>query len=491
MGDSHHFALNMFSERAENEHRRPSLYKHGNTQEEDIPAMRVGSEYQAQIPDFSASELTPEKGPHAILLWSPTLLKNTLAAENSPLKDENGLNEFLEYATSPLFKYSLDQALGVLFYHNLNLEQALLDLRLFCPLQEEWSFEEKEVFDRGAAYHHKNFKRIKHLLPNKSVAQLVKYYYKWKKTRRRDVMIGRLLATKKDFYSQGYLNSEDELEPTSTTASNTLKGASLSGNYQQAGRKAKRKAGFMFSRYSGGSTQSLKLLGLPPLHTTPASTTATTTATASPSGPSSMVTSEVDESCAPTPDDFIENEEEEGTGKYVCFVPEDTPGISLTLIPLKRCHSCRVTKSPGWRKGPGRAILCNACGLYWKKYNIYRSKKLIQEGKGHKRLGSKPEYKEVKVEETFHPLQYRIDPEMLKTIRTPGNQLAQSVLYEKCFQLEETIRKTCQIVQNFLQQQAQNDSILKQLDIYAEFRQAHLSTLKDHFDSLSKPTLSS
>ncbi|KAI7903784.1 uncharacterized protein BX663DRAFT_505220 [Cokeromyces recurvatus] len=37
------------------------------------------------------------------------------------------------------------------------------------------------------------------------------------------------------------------------------------------------------------------------------------------------------------------------------------------------CYNCHVTKTPLWRRTPDRAhSLCNACGLYYKQYNMHR-----------------------------------------------------------------------------------------------------------------------
>ncbi|CEG84722.1 Putative GATA zinc finger domain-containing protein [Rhizopus microsporus] len=37
------------------------------------------------------------------------------------------------------------------------------------------------------------------------------------------------------------------------------------------------------------------------------------------------------------------------------------------------CYNCHVTKTPLWRRTPDRVhSLCNACGLYYKQYNMHR-----------------------------------------------------------------------------------------------------------------------
>ncbi|KAI8050898.1 GATA123a, partial [Syncephalis plumigaleata] len=37
------------------------------------------------------------------------------------------------------------------------------------------------------------------------------------------------------------------------------------------------------------------------------------------------------------------------------------------------CYNCHVTETPLWRRTVDRAHpLCNACGLYYKQYGVYR-----------------------------------------------------------------------------------------------------------------------
>merc|ERR1712110_454795 len=59
------------------------------------------------------------------------------------------------------------------------------DLASFTPFPEEWSDDDKVLFEQAFQFHGKSFHRIRHFLPGKSIAQLVKYYYSWKKSRTR------------------------------------------------------------------------------------------------------------------------------------------------------------------------------------------------------------------------------------------------------------------------------------------------------------------
>ena len=68
---------------------------------------------------------------------------------------------------------------------------ALQDLANFTPFPDEWSVEDKVLFEQAFQFHGKSFHRIRQMLPDKSIAQLVKYYYGWKKTRTRTSLMDR------------------------------------------------------------------------------------------------------------------------------------------------------------------------------------------------------------------------------------------------------------------------------------------------------------
>ena len=78
------------------------------------------------------------------------------------------------------YGYGIDQALGMLYYHNYDITKAVTDLANFCPLKgllilsgsnkfyclyvlviEDWSMEDKVIFEQAYRFHNKNFHRIK------------------------------------------------------------------------------------------------------------------------------------------------------------------------------------------------------------------------------------------------------------------------------------------------------------------------------------------
>jgi len=142
--------------------------------------VRVGSEYQADIPDCMTSsvnrtevELRGEKEHDDLRMWTP--IPDDLEAK---------VQAFLRLATSK-HGYSLEQAHGLLFWHKCNTDEALLDLTAYTPAPSEWNNEEKEIFSKSAKLSRSreddspNIEEIHKDLPHKSIKSLVDFYYKW------------------------------------------------------------------------------------------------------------------------------------------------------------------------------------------------------------------------------------------------------------------------------------------------------------------------
>ncbi|XP_078505852.1 REST corepressor 3 isoform X2 [Lissotriton helveticus] len=151
----------------------------GSDDEHDV-GMRVGADYQARIPDFDpgATKYT-EKDHGGMLVWSP----------NHNIADAK-LDEYIAIAKEK-HGYNVEQALGMLFWHKHNIEKSLADLPNFTPFPDEWTVEDKVLFEQAFSFHGKSFHRIQQMLPDKTIASLVKYYYSWKKTRSRTSLMDR------------------------------------------------------------------------------------------------------------------------------------------------------------------------------------------------------------------------------------------------------------------------------------------------------------
>lgn len=152
-----------------------------SSEDEREGQIRVGREYQAVPPPFIPKpERRPEQCPErALLVWSPS-------AHISGQK----LDEFIQVAKEK-YGYNAEQALGMLFWHKHDLDRATQDLANFTPFPDEWSVEDKVLFEQAFQFHGKSFHRIRQMLPDKSIAALVKYYYSWKKTRTRTSLMDR------------------------------------------------------------------------------------------------------------------------------------------------------------------------------------------------------------------------------------------------------------------------------------------------------------
>lgn len=71
-----------------------------------------------------------------------------------------------EYITLAKEKYGYngEQALGMLFWHKHDLDRAVLDLANFTPFPDEWSVEDKVLFEQAFQFHGKSFHRIRQMV---------------------------------------------------------------------------------------------------------------------------------------------------------------------------------------------------------------------------------------------------------------------------------------------------------------------------------------
>lgn len=172
--------------------------KNGNTSKatkaksEYEEKIRVGRDYQAVCPELIApTERKPEQlNDRALLVWSPT----------KEIPDDK-LEDYITVAKEK-YGYNGEQALGMLFWHKHDLERAILDLANFTPFPDEWSAEDRVLFEQAFQFHGKSFHRIRQMLPDKSIASLVKFYYSWKKTRSRTSVMDRQEKMKKNDSSE-------------------------------------------------------------------------------------------------------------------------------------------------------------------------------------------------------------------------------------------------------------------------------------------------
>lgn len=71
------------------------------------------------------------------------------------------------------YGYNGEQALGMLFWHKHDLERAMLDLANFTPFPDEWSVEDKVLFEQAFQFHGKSFHRIRQMVGIVSTAHFI------------------------------------------------------------------------------------------------------------------------------------------------------------------------------------------------------------------------------------------------------------------------------------------------------------------------------
>ncbi|KAK9534281.1 hypothetical protein VZT92_009336 [Zoarces viviparus] len=160
--------------------------------------MRVGTQYQAVVPDFDpevaeAAQLRENLG---MLVWIPSSCLN-----------QTQLDEYIAIAKEK-HGYNMEQALGMLFWHKHNIEKSLADLPNFTPFPDEWTVEDRVLFEQAFSFHGKSFHRIQQMLPDKTMASLVRFYYSWKKSRSKTSLMDR--QTRK--HKRERDDSEEEVE---------------------------------------------------------------------------------------------------------------------------------------------------------------------------------------------------------------------------------------------------------------------------------------
>ena len=52
----------------------------------------------------------------------------------------------------------------MLFWHKHNIEKSLADLPNFTPFPDEWTVEDKVLFEQAFSFHGKTFHRIQHMV---------------------------------------------------------------------------------------------------------------------------------------------------------------------------------------------------------------------------------------------------------------------------------------------------------------------------------------
>lgn len=76
---------------------------------------------------------------------------------------EFAVDEYISLAKEK-YGYNGEQALGMLFWHKHDLEKAICDLANFTPFPDEWTIEDKVLFEQAYQFHGKSFHRIRQMV---------------------------------------------------------------------------------------------------------------------------------------------------------------------------------------------------------------------------------------------------------------------------------------------------------------------------------------
>ena len=105
--------------------------------------------------------LTDSKSKSLVFLSRGNIILYLLHASKCSLNPS--VDVYLETAKTR-HGYNIEQALGMLFWHKHNVEKALVDLPNFTPYPDDWSIEDKVLFEQAFQFHGKSFHRIRQMV---------------------------------------------------------------------------------------------------------------------------------------------------------------------------------------------------------------------------------------------------------------------------------------------------------------------------------------
>lgn len=82
------------------------------------------------------------------------------------------MDEYISLAKEK-YGYNGEQALGMLFWHKHDLERAIADLANFTPFPDEWTVEDKVLFEQAFQFHGKSFHRIRQMVSRHIIAYYI------------------------------------------------------------------------------------------------------------------------------------------------------------------------------------------------------------------------------------------------------------------------------------------------------------------------------
>jgi len=193
--------------------------------------IRVGSLYQAQVQAWDPTErreppvreeewrLIDENG--TCCVWYPPKDRTDQTNGISNNVSDQDIQNFEREAVDT-YGFKPEQALGLLMYHHYDVNLAKDDLPAYRPNEtgiDSWDADDRIIFETAYRLHAKSFLKIQETLPNKKIADLVAYYYRWKKTQNGGVSLGSAPAK----------SSKSKEDPKSKTKAKHLERHTFSG----------------------------------------------------------------------------------------------------------------------------------------------------------------------------------------------------------------------------------------------------------------------
>jgi len=163
--------------------------------------IRVGSSFQAQVQAWDPTERhEPTEEEWRIIddngvccLWYPPKDRADRMPNENMISDQE-IQKF-ELEAVETYGFKPEQALGLLMYHEYDLNLAKEDLAIYRPSEtgiDSWDADDRIIFETAYRLHAKSFLKIQETLPNKKIADLVAYYYRWKKTQNGGVSLSNI-----------------------------------------------------------------------------------------------------------------------------------------------------------------------------------------------------------------------------------------------------------------------------------------------------------
>lgn len=172
---------------------RKTLLQKGGEKEDWKKFIRVGDDYQVEIPtveiQYDGNEIEQET-----LVWAPNLIPE--------IEVEQFLKTACSYKKSVKNVRDNETALKVLWECDLDVKSAT-EKFVSSPgpsnsVEDKWTAEEIDNFETGVSHFRKRFLLVqKWYLKNKTMAEIVEFYYFWKKTERYEVFMVKKAEQKK------------------------------------------------------------------------------------------------------------------------------------------------------------------------------------------------------------------------------------------------------------------------------------------------------